>query len=98
VQGKLGIWRTPGPDGRALTTINMNAGLKPIEGTRGFTLYFGKKGEDAADKLYDEASKLYGQDRDKNEVVVTGNLREVMYNGKAVTVLQVTSITAAEKK
>ena len=92
VKGKLGVWRTPGPDGRALTTVS-DSGRPPLEGVPGYVLYFGKKGDKQADMLYEEASKLYKLEPGKIVVVVTGILRDEG-NRK---VLEVKSIKAADE-
>jgi RNA polymerase sigma factor (sigma-70 family) len=87
VKGKLGGWRTVGPDGRARMTISDDG-----RADSAYILYFGEKGE-TADKLFNAAWELYKKDPQmKMAVVVTGTLREDK------KVLQVRSIKVADAK
>jgi RNA polymerase sigma factor (sigma-70 family) len=96
VKGKLSIVRTGGPDGRSLTSI------RP-EKDKPYVLYFGKKGDEMADKLFDAAWALYRKDPEmKMDVIVTGTLRQEnekwgngVFSGRT---FQVRSIKAAEAK
>jgi RNA polymerase sigma factor (sigma-70 family) len=102
IKGKLGGWRTIGPDGRTLMTIS-DSGRGPVldglpDNDNLYLLHFGEKGE-AGDKLFKAAQEIYKNDPQKKLLVVatgtwTADTVADLWKGRKI--LQVRTLKVAD--